>query len=223
MGCWLNCMDPVRSVAENSGEGCLYRLDSRLSVYIHPAHESGSTKANIWSLATKNSGRANRRVDLFPYNVAFFAFFFRLSASTFSRLPLEGPPPSLLPFSPSRCLHSREYSSIYLKMTPITQVKYTRALIYCLSIVNLFHREIPGPPLHIHASAFLFFMTILNVRFTSGTWARNVILLCLIIFSIQDEAFSFMTWLISPLLTNTLNENFRKELWHVEYIFFTFF
>lgn len=27
-------------------------------------------------------------------------------------------------------------------MTPITQVKYTRALICCLSIVNLFHREV---------------------------------------------------------------------------------
>lgn len=92
-----------------------------------------------------------------------------LSSLSFFRLYLLSPsvdPPSSLP---SRCLHSREYSSIYLKMTPITQVKYTRALIYCLSIVNLFHREIPGPPLHIHASAFLFFMTILNVRFTSGT------------------------------------------------------
>lgn len=133
MGLLARLHGPVRSVGEVE-RGCLYA--SRHSrgcryIYIHPAcTESGirTTRANIWSLATKNSGRANRRVDLFPYTAAFLAFFFRLSRYL---LPVFRPlPPSVTP----RCLHSREYSSIYLKMTPITQVKYTRALIYCLSI-----------------------------------------------------------------------------------------
>lgn len=42
----------------------------------------------------------------------------------------------------------------------------------------------------------------------------HVILLCLIMFSIQDETFNFMTWIISLLLpTNTLNKNFTKKLY----------
>lgn len=142
----------IRSVGEVE-RGCLYAvLDTSRGcryIYIHPVHESGirTTGANIWSLATKNSGRANRRVDLFPYTAAFLAFFFRLSARYL--LPVFRPlPPSLRTL---RCLHSREYSSIYLKMTPITQVKYTRALIYCLSIYKPFSSRSPDPPLYIHA------------------------------------------------------------------------
>ena len=38
-------------------------------------------KANIWSHATKNSRPANRRVDLLPYDAAFFASFFSLPPS----------------------------------------------------------------------------------------------------------------------------------------------
>lgn len=136
-GCWLSTAW-TRKIGRRSRARVAYMpLDNPAIVgiytYIHMAActESGirTTRANIWSLATKNSGRANRRVDLFPYTAAFPAFFFRSISLPSPRLfrPLS---PSVLP----RCLHSREYSRIYLKMTPITQVKYTRALIYCLSI-----------------------------------------------------------------------------------------
>lgn len=85
---------PVRSVAEKSGEVAYAARLAVVGIYTSRARiRLETTKANIWSLATKNSGRANRRVDLFPYNAAFFAFFFRLSATTFSRLPLTPPTP----------------------------------------------------------------------------------------------------------------------------------
>lgn len=101
-----------------------------------------TSKANIWSHATKNSRRANRRVDLFPYIAPFLRFlFFSLTISRpLPRLPVS-PVPS------SRC------PSFYPKMTAISQVKCTRGLVRCLSAyVFLFSRKSPLPvvPPSIH-------------------------------------------------------------------------
>lgn len=107
-----------------------------------------TSKANIWSHATKNSRRANRRVDLFPYIAASFLFFFLNYLSL--------PPPILCPIlevvwprlliplflflvPSSRRLRSR----LCPKMTPISQVKCTLAPICCLSAyVFLFSKAI---------------------------------------------------------------------------------
>lgn len=136
--CWLNWIDPWKIGRSRARLSMPPRLSrGRRYMYIPRTNQARTSGANIWSLATKNSGRANRRVDLFPYNAAFLAFFFRLSPPLPSLPPSAPyPTPALAPslVLPPRCLHSREYSSIYLKMTPITQVKYTRALICCLSM-----------------------------------------------------------------------------------------
>lgn len=151
MGLLARLHGPVRSVGEVE-RGCLYASrHSRGCRYIYVRTSRARNQAferpeQIFGASPlKTRDEPTDELICFPTLPAFLAFFFRLSAR--HPLPVFRPsPPSLTP----RCLHSREYSSIYLKMTPITQVKYTRALIYCLSIYKPFSQS-PDLSLYIHA------------------------------------------------------------------------
>lgn len=124
-------------------------LRPRLSIYIHvhipctnQAYERPEQIFGASPLKTRDEPTDELICfPTLPLSSLSFLFFF----PNYPRLP-----PVTLPLPP-RCLHSREYSSIYLKMTPITQLKYTRALIYCLSIYKPFSSRSPDLPLYIHA------------------------------------------------------------------------
>lgn len=117
VGCWLKRVARIPTASRKFREP----FSAFLEIFLPPlagvysvarrnqTPRPPTSKANIWSHATKNSRPANRRVDLFPYDAAFFAIFFFL----FYRLPPSPDadiglplPPSLTRAPSSRCLRN---------------------------------------------------------------------------------------------------------------------
>lgn len=94
VGCWLKRVARIRTASRKFREP----FSAFLEIFLPPlvgvysvarrnqTPRPPTSKANIWSHATKNSRPANRRVDLFPYDAAFFAIFFFFS-SVYRLLP----------------------------------------------------------------------------------------------------------------------------------------
>ena len=135
MGCWLKRVARIRTASRKFRE----QFSAFLEIFLPPlagvysvarrnqTPRPPTSKANIWSHATKNSRPANRRVDLFPYDAAFFAIFFPFLPSTVSCRRHRPSSSTILQLErPRDAYETREPSSIHPKMTSISQVKGKR-------------------------------------------------------------------------------------------------